>query len=163
MKAVAISLDGVLRKPLDSFAQDYGGKMLYVALSTQFRTVVLGSDDPVADENFLLTNGYFGHVKVEPERMSDSARLTERRRMQLNRLRKEGFQFEFVVVPDPEMAQMIYRTGIPVLLYLHPLYSAEAFRPDYTGEVRPWALLDAEVDYQRSTRAQELKKAVEHV
>lgn len=161
MKSVAISLDGVLRKPLDVEAQDRGAALLFGSLLNQFRVVVLGTDRPDKDEHFLSVNGLLGYVRIEPERIEDARTYQHRRMAQIRRLRAEGFQFEFVIVPDPEVARMMYREGFPVLLYLHPEYSAESFRPDYAGGVRPWKELEAEVEYQVSAKAELRKKEAE--
>lgn len=158
MRAVAMTLEGVLRKPLDEHAQDVGGWMLYAALVSNFRVVVLGTDDPKRDEHFLLTNGMNKHVKVEPIRYEDAPTDAGRKRAQISRLRREGFQFEFIVVPDPELARQLYATGVAVLTYLHPLFSAESFRPDYDGGIRAWDELEAEVDYQRTAKAEQLRE-----
>jgi hypothetical protein len=158
MRAVAISLDGVLRKPLDVEAQDMGGSFLFASLVENFRVVVLGSEDPARDEHFLMVNGLLRYVKIEPLRPEDGRTEAERKRAQLKRLRAEGFQFEFVVVPDPGLARFLYASGFPTLLYLHPVYSTESFRPDHEGGIRAWNELASEVEFQLTTRAQQQMK-----
>lgn len=160
MRTVAIALDGVLRKPLDVEAQDFGASLLYGALRDVFRVVVLGTDDPVKDEHFLTINGLVKYVKIEPVRPEDGKDIATQKRAQIKRLRAEGFRFEFVIVPDPDLATDLYRIGIPVLLYLHPTYSAESFRPDYEGGLRPWNELEAEVEFQRMARAEQVRDRV---
>jgi hypothetical protein len=146
MRAAAICLDGVLRKPLDVEAQDFGASYLYGALTSEFRVIVLGTEDSARDEHFLLINGMDRHAELEPEDPADGPERSQRILGQLRRLRARGFQFEFVVVPDPQSAVDMYRRGYPVLLYLHPQYSDNRFRPDYAGGIKPWDELVSEVE-----------------
>lgn len=157
MRTVAVMLDGVLRKPLDVEAQDFGASLLYAGLLQGFRIVILGGYDEEKDKHFLSVNGMGGYVKIEPIRREDHPTEEGRIRAQIKRLRSEGFQFEFAVLPDPDLAVDVYRMGIPVLLYLHPHFSAESFRPDFEGGIRPWDELAAEVDYQRTERAKQME------
>lgn len=159
MRSVAIALENVLRKPLDIEAQDFGASLLYASLVDNFRVVVLGTEDRVKDEHFLMVNGLVRHVKLESIRPEDGRTDFERKRTQLRRLRAEGFRFEFVVVPDPELARDLYATGVPVLLYLHPTFSAESFRPDRQAGLRPWNELAAEVEFQVTEKARQLEKS----
>lgn len=156
MRTVAITLDGVLRKPLDVEAQDFGAGLLYASLVDNFRVVVLGTEDLERDKHFLAVNGMGRYVKIEPIRQEDGRTEMERERQRLRRLRQEGFKFEFVVVPDPELAYHLYVEGVPVLLYLHPTFSAKSFRPDYDGGIRPWNELADEVAFQRDARAKQM-------
>lgn len=158
MRAVAISLEGVLRKPLDVEAQDFGASLLFASLVENFRVVVLGTGDTARDEHFLAINGMTRYVKIEPIRPEDGLGVREQQRAQVRRLRAEGFKFEFVVVPDPELARDLYADGLPVLMYLHPTFSARSFRPDYEGGLRPWNELSAEVQFQLDAKAEQMKR-----
>lgn len=158
MRTVAIALDGVLRKPLDVEAQDFGASLLYAGLNNHFRVVILGTDNPARDEQFLAINGIGRYVKIEPLRPEDGEGVAEQKRAQIARLRAEGFRFEFVVVPDPELAYHLYVEGVPVLLYLHPTFSAKSFRPDYDGGIRPWTELAEEVEFQLNAKAERLRQ-----
>lgn len=148
----------MLRKELDAEAQDRGGALLYASLIDTFRVVVLGTEDRVKDEHFLTVNGFLRYTLLDPLRPEDGITEHERKFAQANRLRRDGFNFEFVVTPDPDVATFLFRTGIPSLLYLHPTFSAESFRPDYQGGIRPWSALVDEVEYQRTVRAEQAKK-----
>lgn len=158
MRAVAIALDGVLRKPLDVEAHDFGATMLFRSLAAQFRVVVLGTDNAERDEQFLTINGLNDYVRIEPMKPEDGTSVAAQKRGQLRRLRAEGYRFEFVVVPDPEQAKDLYAIGVPVLLYLHPTFSSESFRPDYEGGLRPWNDLVDEVRFQVTARAEQMKE-----
>ena len=158
MRSVAISLDGVLRKPIDVEAHDFGAALLYRGLAKGFRVVILGGFDKARDEQFLAINGLGDYVKLDTLRPTDGPDEYSQKVAQIRRLRAEGFQFEFAVLPDPDLAKDVYRMGVPVLLYLHPHFSAESFRPDYTGGIRPWDELAAEVDFQRAEAAKQLMK-----
>lgn len=156
MRAVAIVLDGVLRKPLDVEAQDFGANLLYGALSDQFRLVVLGSDDTRRDDHFLLVNGMARHIRVEPDHPKGILG-------QLRNLRQEGFVFEFVVLADPQDAMILVQNGYSTLLYTHPTFSSPAFRPDYTGGIRSWYELETEVDLQRDALVDKRKQEKQDV
>lgn len=158
MRTVAIALDGVLRKPLDVEAQDFGASLLFASLVDHFRVVVLGTDNLERDEHFLAINGLVRYVKIESLRPEDGEGVAAQKRAQIDRLRAEGFRFEFVLVPDPELAYHLYVEGVPVLLYLHPTFSAKAFRPDYDGGIRPWNELAEEVQFQLNVKAEQRRQ-----
>lgn len=160
MRTVAITLDGVLRKPLDVEAQDFGASLLYASLVDNFRVVVLGTEDLARDEHFMAVNGMGRYVKIEPIRPEDGQGIGAQKRAQIQRLRNEGFKFEFVVVPDPDLATYLYARGVPVLLYLHPTFSGRSFRPDHEEGIRPWNDLAAEVEFQINAKAQKMKDRV---
>lgn len=156
MRTVAVMIDGVLRKPLDVEAQDFGATLLYQGLLQGFRVLVLGGYNTERDTQFMAINGMGKYIRIEPLREEDAPEERDRIVAQIKRLRAEGFQFEFVVVPDPDLAKDLYRIGVPVLLYLHPHYSAEAFRPDFQGGIKPWAELSAEAAYQREAKVKQI-------
>lgn len=158
MRTVAIALDGVLRKPLDVEAQDFGASLLFASLVNNFRVVVLGTDRPDRDEHFLAVNGLVKYVKIEPVRPGDGRGVGEQKRAQVRRLRAEGFQFEFVVIPDPDLAVDLYAEGVPVLLYLHPTFSGKSFRPDHDPGIVPWERLADEVEFQLTAKAEQMKR-----
>lgn len=158
MRAIAIALDGVLRKPLDVEAQDFGASLLFASLVQHFRVVVLGTDDPARDEHFLSINGLVKYIKIEPIRPEDGKEVGRQKWQQVQRLRAEGFQFEFIVVPDPDLARELYVEGLPVLLYLHPTFSSRSFRPDHVEGIRPWNELAEEVEFQLTAKAEQRER-----
>lgn len=159
MRSVAFTLDGVLRKDPSAENRDNGAYLLYLAMAEHFRVVILGSQDKEADEFFLAVNNIVKYAAVESENILDHPYTSGRRQQQLTRLRSEGYQFEFVVVPDPWMAKWLFTAGYPVLLYLSPEYSATAFRPDTKSGARPWGELIQQVDYTRSMKARMAEEA----
>jgi hypothetical protein len=157
VRAVAIAIDGVLRKPLDVEAVDFGASLLFASLVENFRVVVLGSENLAADEHFMSINGMVKYVKIEPVLPVDGEGDTAQKRRQVERLRAEGFTFEFVVVPDPDLARGLYASGIPVLMYLHPTFTAPSFRPNHVEGLRPWNELATEVEFQLTAKAEMLR------
>lgn len=137
-------------------AQDFGASLLYRGLAEGFRVVILGTKDQAKDEHFLAINGLYGYAHIEGVRPEDGKGINDQILAQIKRLRAQGFNFEFVVLPDPDLAKDVYRMGVPVLLYLHPHYSAESFRPDYQGGIRPWGELTDEVYRQHSARVEQI-------
>lgn len=148
----AMVLDGVLRKNKDG-AVNRHGLLLYNALATVGRMAILGSQNPERDDWFLKTNGFTTHSHLIPERIEDGSDEWRRRFAQVGRLRQEGANVEFVIEPDPSIAASLIASSVPVLLYIHPQYSAPSFRPDYDNTAKPWAELTKEIDYQIRLRA----------
>lgn len=161
MLSVAITLDGVLRKPLDEHAQDVGGTLLYSALVDHFRVIVLGGYEEEKDKQFLTMNGYVAHAEYVPLRREDGKDEVARRHAQVARLRTRGERVEFVIVADPQLAVRLYASGFTVLPYLHPVFTAESFRPDHVGGIRAWSELVDEVDYQLRVKAERRLKEVQ--
>ncbi len=160
MRAVAIALDGVLRKPLDVEAQDFGASLLFASLVDHFRVIILGTGDEARDEHFLAVNGMRKYVKIEGVHAGDGESTQERQRAQVTRLRAEGNTFEFVVIPDPGLAAQLYADGVPVLLYVHPQFSGKVVRPDHVMGIRPWSELAAEVEFQRTEKAKSMEQGI---
>lgn len=164
MRTVAVVLDGVLRKPLDREALDQGARLLFHSLSEHYRIVVLGGEESAKERdrvwlasNQLVRYVHFdtiipedGDVVVQP----DGSPMSTSRFNQIMRLRTEGWHFDFLVVPDPELAKDVYAAGMPVLLYLHPTYTSPSFRPDYEGGIRSWDDLVREVEFQVKVKAE---------
>lgn len=156
MRAVAIALDGVLRKPADVHALDMSGKLLYASLREHARIVILGSYSLAADRQFLDINGFTDYASIDRLSRKDGQTERERKVEQIHRLRRDGFNFEFVVTPDPVFVRDLYAMDVTGLLYLHPEYTAGAHRPD-VGGLKAWKDLEADVDYRRQAAADERK------
>jgi hypothetical protein len=157
---IAFTIDGVLRKPLDVEAQDYGARLLLLGLMETYRVVLLGGEDQARDEHFLTINGIADHMRLEPILPVDGEGVEVQRYNQIKRLQSEGLRFEFAVVPDPDLAKDLYAEGTPVLLYLHPTFSTPSARPDHVGGLRPWAELTDEVEFQLTAKAKQMKERV---
>lgn len=153
MRTVAVVLDGVLRKPLDKEARDTSGIELFLALTEHFRVVVLGGENQDADVHWLMVNGLTRYVHYEPIRPWDMGGITTQRLDQIGRLRAAGWQFDFVMVPDPVVAKDLYAMGVIALLYIHPVFTSHTFRPDFEGGIKSWEDMSAEVEWQLTAKA----------
>ena len=151
----AMVLDGVLRKNKDQ-AVNHHGMFLYRSLITTGRLAILGSQDRAMDEWFLKTNDFHQHAHLITEELASGSKPWIRRMNQIGRLRQEGSSPQFVIEPDPGMAKHLIAMSVPVLLYIHPRYSAPSFRPDYVNAAKPWAELTEEIEYQERLKANEV-------
>ena len=125
MKISAIAVDGVLRKLVGGSPIPEGIR-LYRSLVSTGRVVFLtdgSADDLVAD--WLELNGCTGRDFI--------ARLDG-----VHRLRRQGYDIDLVVVPDPLLAAELIATGLNVLLFTHAKYAQPSWRPDAPQGVRPW-------------------------
>lgn len=61
------------------------------------------------------------------------------------------WQLDMVVTADPELATKLLNAGITTLMFLHPLYITEKFRPDSRQGVKPWKQIADEISYQQES------------
>jgi hypothetical protein len=61
------------------------------------------------------------------------------------------WQIEMVVTADPELSAKLLNAGITTLMFLHPLYITEKFRPDSRQGVKPWKDIVNEISYQQES------------
>lgn len=147
-----IVLDGVLSHGRTG-ALNTQGMHLYASLASTGRLAILCGQDYEKADYFLKSNGLKQHAYLIPEDPMDAPDDAGRRMGQIGKLRAQSCNVEFVVEPNPAVAARLFDSGIPTLLYLHPLYSNPAFRPDYENKAKPWDDLVNHVDYQTDLRA----------
>lgn len=147
-----IVLDGVLRKPANNAVIEQGSN-LYAALAETGRLAILCGEDREKADWFLRTNGFTKHVYLIPEDHTASPTISGRRMAQIRQLRGTQAHIQFVVEPDPRIAADLFKESVPVMAYLHPVYTQPAFRPDYKSTATPWDDLIREVEYQIETKA----------
>lgn len=126
-------IDGVLRK-LVGGAPIPEGVRLYRSLRSTGRVVLIGnpgSTDAAQVLDWLELNGCTGHDFVDFEVGQSHASM-------LNRLRRQGYDIDLVVEPDPGQAQEIITSGYNTLLFTHSQYAHPSWRPDTAKGVRPW-------------------------
>jgi hypothetical protein len=145
-------LDGVLRKASNNGVIEQG-QNLYWALAETGRLALLCGPDLEKADWFLRTNGLTKHVHLIPEDMTASPTPEGRRIQQIRQLRSKQVHIQFVVEPDPRIARALYNESIPVMAYLHPVFSQPAFRPDYKSEATPWDDLIKDVEYAIDSKA----------
>lgn len=151
MGTTVITLDGVLRRIGNQIEPK--GRTLYEVFTASTRTVILGGEDRLGDEWFLRTNGMTGHadlISVDPFSSRDEA---DRFVRAMDRVRAPGVSVDVVIVPDPEVAEVLFSAGFPVMLYAHPTYTVPSFRPDYKSVATPWDKLTESMEFQRNMKA----------
>lgn len=145
-------LDGVIRKPSTNAVIEQGAN-LYWALAETGRLALLCGEDREKADWFLRTNGFTKHVYLIPEDPTASPTQAGRRMQQVRQLRSRQTHIQFVVEPDPRIVTELFKESVPVMAYLHPVFTQPAFRPDYQSTATPWDDLIREVEYQIDAKA----------
>jgi hypothetical protein len=145
-------VDGVLRKPSTNAVIE-SGQALYWSLAQSGRLALLCGEDRDKVDWFLRINGFNKHVHLIPEDPTASPTASGRRLQQIRELRRGQANITFVVEPDPSIALDLFKESVPVMVYLHPVFTQPAFRPGYKSEAKPWEDLISEVNYQIAAKA----------
>ena len=154
---IAMTLDGVLRSvtnkgPLRS------GLLLYRALEAHASLAIIADTDTEESAKYwLATNGLDLHAYLVLPKTEDPLDDGERRVIQINRL-KESSSVDFLIDPDPTVAQAVMASGTPVMLSLHPVYARPEFLPDYRAVAKPWDVLTKELVRQQDLRAKDTRE-----
>ena len=128
MKTALIAIEGVLRKIVGGQPIPEG-RRLYVSLANTGRIVLLGTIEGPDEDEWLELNGCVSHDFLL--RTNDSVFAADN-------LRREGYDVDLVVVPDPEEAQRLIAAGLNTMLFTHAQYSHPEWRPDTDRGVQPW-------------------------
>jgi hypothetical protein len=148
---VVIVVEGVLRGTGDAIHAS--GLRLYHGLNSAEKIALISSDNEPRVSQWLKVNGLNKHTHLITIESVDFPDPIEQRIRQVNLLRRQGCDIDFVVEPDPAMAAALLAKGVPVMVALHPSYSRPEFRPGYKGSVTPWDELEHEVTLMRELRA----------
>ena len=140
MKHAAITIQGILRDPVNAQPSP-DGQDLYAALCSTHRVTLLADrGDQVVTGHWLKIEGFDQHTAVmhiEP----GSTRF-----LQIKALRAQG-PLDLVVTADPELAHPLFALGQPHLLYIQPRqYTSLPPRQE-------WATLVARIDDDRARAA----------
>lgn len=151
-------IDGVMRHEHGEGVIQQG-HALYQLLKETGRLALITLDDLDRTKYWLETNGYTEHVYlIGPDPTDAGLPVPQQRLRQLRRLQRTAAgMMSFYVEPDPETAAAAFAEGMTALLFLHPRYQRPSFRPDYEGAIRPWDVLTAEVERQRSLKARDVR------
>ena len=131
MKTALIVVDGVLRK-LTGDAPIPEGVRLYRALSRVGRVILLSDDHTPQTTEWLELNGCGSHdfIMVTTPGMAWVEPA--------NDMRREGYDIDLAIVPDPGHAQYFINAGFNTLLFTHSIFALPEWRPDTDKGVRPW-------------------------
>ena len=128
MNVALIAIEGVLRKMVGGQPIPEG-RRLYVSLANTGRIILVEDDGFGGNQEWLELNGFVQH---------DFTVYGSDVEMLANRLRREGYDVDLVIVPDPVEAQQLISSGINTMLFTHAQYSHPEWRPDTDSGVRPW-------------------------
>jgi hypothetical protein len=130
---IVVTVEGVLRKLTDGQRLDSGVRLvqsLLVETAGSSALVAFTSKPAAETEEFLNLLGIQAALVL-------TAR--EDRVMQLRKIRQEwGYAVDYVIEPDPAIANDLAADGQTVLLFLSPAYAQPEWRPDYKAEITPW-------------------------
>lgn len=150
MANFAIPIEGVLRSHTGS--PIYQGLALYKLLDTKNKIFLLSTDKKI-DERWLREQklrGYDDMIGPDVPGPKDTLLYN-----QVLHVRSLGGGFEMAIVPDPDVAAKLLTVGITTILFLHPSYIKEEFRPDSRKGVRSWAEIQAEIISQQDAFAED--------
>lgn len=148
---IAITLDGVLRSTVNGGSLR-SGILLYKALESYAALAVIADGDTEEKATYWLSqNGLDKHSYLVVAHTTDPLDPGERRVIQITRL-KESSSVDFLIDPDPTVAQAVMASGTPVMLSLHPIYARPEFRPDYKSVAKPWDSLVKDIALQQELR-----------
>jgi len=149
---IAITLDGVLRSTTNGGSLR-SGLLLYRALESHAALAVIADGDTEEKATYWLhQNGLDKHSYLVVAKRTDPLDPGERRVLQITRL-KEASSVDFLIDPDPTVAQAVMASGTPVMLSLHPIYARPEFRPDYKSVAKPWDTLTKDIERQQELRS----------
>ena len=145
MKVAVMAVDGVLRKPVGG-APVPEGVRLYQAL-VRAGNVVLSHHDPIGIADWLELNGCVGHSFIEAGDTVEDC----------NDLRRQGYDIDLVVVPDPAVAAELIHSGFHTLLLTHSAFALPEWRPDSPRGVRAWDTITKQVADLARMRAEDAR------
>ena len=146
MKTSLIVVDGVLRKLIGASPIPEGVR-LYQSLARTGRVVLLSNTDSPRESEWLELHGCAGHD------FTYSCPPTQSRVSQCNDLRRQGYDIDLVVEPDPAAAAGLIGAGFNTMVFVHSQYSHPAWRPDTDPGVRPWDDIARQVADQARMKA----------
>lgn len=143
--ATLMFVDNVLRSHTGTPIKQ--GLALYRTLKEKERVLLLCShrekDDRWLKENKInLVDDLIG---------TDVPFLEARIEMRQVHYCRANWAVDLVITGDPEVATLLLNSGMTTMMFLHPSYISEKFRPDSRQGVKPWAELTEELIRQQET------------
>lgn len=145
-----LQVEGVLRKPVTG-QPIYSGKLLYLALSTEYNLVLVSEGDSKLVKEWLVMNGLdkHGHIHFSTAPLTPKYWHEVVKALKIN----HGYPVQYVVQPDPETAEILIHNGYNSLLVTNASYALPEWLPEGRGPVPKWRDLVDEVDRQAIARA----------
>lgn len=146
MSMSLIAIDSVLRKLVGGGPVPEGLR-LYDSLASTGQVILL-ADGQADDKTYewLQLHGLIKHAFVDWS--TGSTRVA-----QANELRRQGYDIDLVVTPDPRSARELIEAGFNTLLFTHAQYTQPRWRPDTDPGVQPWDDITKQVADQARLKA----------
>jgi hypothetical protein len=144
---VLIALNGVLRSDANTPIRE--GRMLYDALVSDYRVVIMADETTEKTEHWLVQYGVKGYAGL----LTPSVMLTDEdplRPRQIATARSLG-RVDLVVDANPVVVEHCLDIEVPALLFAHPKTSKPEWRPD--GARRTWDEITTLLEKQREKEA----------
>ena len=142
--ATLIFIDGVLRNTVTN-APIPQGMSLFRTLKDKGRVLLLCPNKALGDRWLRENKANFIDDIVGPD-VAIGADFLELR--QVEYCRGQG-QVDLVITSDPELAARLLEIGVTTLMFLHPVYLTEKFRPDGRQGVKSWDKIKGEIVKQQ--------------
>lgn len=131
MSIAVIVVDGVMRKLVGGSPIPEGIR-LYQSLVLTGQVILLSHDGTPQTSDWLELNGCTRHRFIRITPLHSWASMA-------NDLRRDGYDIDLVVVPDPQSAVELILAGLNTLLFTHAMYTRPDWRPDTSKGITPWA------------------------
>lgn len=142
--AILIFLDGVLRNTLTN-APIPQGMTLYKNLKEENRVLLLGNNR-AKDDRWLREHKILSVDDLVGPESAIGYDWEELRQVEF--VRGQG-PVDYVITSDPTLAVKLLEIGVTTLMFLHPVYLTEKFRPDSKQGAKPWEEITAEIAKQQ--------------
>lgn len=145
--ATLMFIDGVLRNPVTN-APILQGMSLYRILKEKGRVLLLCTDK-YKDDRWLRENKVNLVDDLVGLEMTAGVEWPALRQVEYCRGQQSGA--ELVITSDPALAAKLLEIGLTTLMFMHPVYMAEKFRPDGKRGAKSWEKIKSEIISQQET------------
>lgn len=142
--AILIFLDGVMRNTITN-APIPQGMGLYKNLKQDNRVLLLGNNRS-KDDRWLREHKILSVDDLVGPESSIGYEWEELRQVEF--VRGQG-PVEYVITSDPALSAKLLEIGVTTLMFLHPVYLTEKFRPDSKQGAKPWLDIASEIAKQQ--------------
>ena len=142
--AIYMFIDGVLRNTVTN-APIPEGMRLYRTFKDKGRVMLL-CNNKERDDRWLREN----KTNLVDD-LLDSDPTSEWPALDQVKKARGSAHVELVVTADPELAAKLLELGVTTLMFLHPIYLTEKFRPDGRQGAKSWDSIRNEIVRQQET------------
>lgn len=152
--AILLFMDDVLRNEKNQPIKE--GMVLYRTLKEKHRVLIICEDKEKSDHwlRQQRVNNYDDLVDMN-ETPAKEPNISLRT---VEWVRSKG-PVEYVITSDPELTIELLKQGITTLVFQHPVYTHDAFRPDsIKRRFKTWAELRSEIEKQQDEYKQDPRR-----